>query len=91
MLAVLAAWSFARGLKGASSPVRDLTAAGVLLGLFAFLYFAMPGFGGTSGHAPADLVWNFRLSSLGTQVVLWAAIGCTFGLLGERARRRGTS
>jgi len=91
MLAVLAAWRFARGLKGSSPPVRDLTAAGVLLGLIAFLYLAMPNFAGTSGRAPADLVWDFRLSSLGTQAVLWAAIGCTFGLLGERACRRETS
>ncbi len=90
MLAVLAAWRFARGLKGASSPLRDLTAAGVLLVLFAFLYLAMPDFGETSGHAPADLVWDFRLSSLGTQAVLWAGIGCIFGLLGERARKRDT-
>ena len=90
MLAVLAAWRFARGLEGASPPVRDLTAAGVLLALFAFLYVAMPDFGGTGGHAPADLVWDFRLSSLGTQAVLWAGIGCTFGLLGERAKKRDT-
>ena len=69
MLAVLAAWRFARGLEGASPPVRDLTAA---------------------GHVPAELVWDFRLSSLGTQVVLWAGIGCIFGLLGERASRRKT-
>ena len=90
MLAVLAAWRFARGLGGASAPARDLTAAGVLLTLFAFLYLAMPNFGGTGVHAPADLVWDFRLSSLGTQAVLWAGIGCTFGLLGERARKRDT-
>lgn len=88
LLAVLAAWRFARGLGGASPPVRDLTAAGVLLALFAFLYLAMPSFGGTGEHAPADLVWDFRLSSLGTQAVLWAGIGCTFGLLGERAKKR---
>ena len=88
LLAVLASWRFARGLKGASPPVRDLTAAGVLLALFAFLYLTMPSFGGTGGHAPADLVWDFRLSSLGTQAVLWAGIGCTFGLLGERAKKR---
>jgi predicted cobalt transporter CbtA len=93
MLAVLAAWRFARAasLEGASRPVRDLTSGAVLLGLWAFLYLAMPDFGGASeaGHAPADLVWDFRLSSLGTQAVLWAGIGCTFGLLGERANRRG--
>jgi hypothetical protein len=88
MLAVLAAWRSARGLEGASPPVRDLTSGGVLIGLWAFLYLAMPDFGGIDGHVPADLVWDFRLSSLGTQAVLWAGIGCTFGLLGERAKKR---
>jgi predicted cobalt transporter CbtA len=88
MLAVLAAWRFARGLKDASPPVRDLASGGVLIALWAFLYLAMPDFGGTGGHATADLVWDFRLSSLGTQAVLWAGIGCTFGLLGERAKKR---
>jgi hypothetical protein len=90
MLAVLAAWRFARGLGGASPPVRDLTAGGVLLALWAFLYLAMPNFGGIGGHVPADLIWDFRLSALGTQVVLWAGIGCIFGLFGERASRRKT-
>ena len=88
MLAVLAAWRFARGLKGASLPVRVLTAGGILVGLWAFLYLAMPDFDAASGHVPAELVWDFRLSSLGTQLVLWAGIGCIFGLLGERASRR---
>jgi predicted cobalt transporter CbtA len=90
MLAVLAAWRFARGLEGTSLPVRDLTAGGILAGLWAFLYLAMPDFGAAVGHAPAELIWDFRLSSLGTQAVLWAGIGCIFGLLGERASRRKT-
>jgi hypothetical protein len=92
MLAALAAWRFARAasLEGASRPVRGLTSGAVLLGLWAFLYLAMPDFGAASeaGHAQADLVWDFRLSSLGTQAVLWAGIGCAFGLLGELANRR---
>ncbi len=90
LLAVLAAWRFARGLGGVSAPARDLASAGVLVGLWAFLYLAMPDFGGPDGHAPADLVWDFRLSALGTQAVLWAGIGCIFGLLDERAARRKT-
>jgi hypothetical protein len=89
LLAVLAAWRFARSLEGASPPVRDLASGGILVGLWAFLYLAMPDFGAVGAHAPADLVWDFRLSSLGTQAVLWAGIGCAFGLLGERASRRG--
>jgi predicted cobalt transporter CbtA len=91
LLAVLAAWRFARSasLEGASPLVRALASGAVLAGLWAFLYLAMPGFGPTHGHAPAALIWEFRLSSLGTQVVLWGSIGCVFGLLGERASRRG--
>jgi predicted cobalt transporter CbtA len=94
LLAVLAAWRFARAasLEGASRPVRILASGAVLLGLWTFLYLAMPDFGGAvsdTGHAPAGLIRDFRLSSLGTQVVLWAGIGCVFGLLGERASRRG--
>jgi predicted cobalt transporter CbtA len=90
LLAVLASWRFARGLEGASLPVRNLTAAGILVVLWAFLYLAMPNFGAAAEHAPAELLWDFRLSSLGTQAVLWAGIGCIFGLLGERASRRKT-
>jgi predicted cobalt transporter CbtA len=90
LLAVLAAWRFARGLEGISLPIRDLTAGGILIVLWAFLYIAMPDFGRMDSHVPAELVWNFRLSSLGTQAVLWAGIGCIFGLLGERAGRRKT-
>lgn len=91
LLAVLAAWRFARAasLEGASRLVRYLVAGAVLAGLWTFLYLAMPEFGPADGHAPAGLVRDFRLSSLGTQVVLWAGIGGVFGLLGERARRRG--
>ena len=91
LLAVLAAWRFAHAtsLEGASRLVRYLVAGAVLAGLWTFLYLAMPEFGPADGHAPAGLVRDFRLSSLGTQVVLWAGIGGVFGLLGERARRRG--
>jgi hypothetical protein len=42
------------------------------------------------GNFPAGLLWSFRLSSLGTQLVLWTGLGVLFGALCERARRRGT-
>jgi hypothetical protein len=32
----------------------------------------------------AGLLWSFGLSSLGTQLVLWAGLGVLFGLLCER-------
>src|SRR5690606_249150 len=37
---------------------------------------------------PATLLWDFRLASLGTQLVFWSALGVLFGLLTERATRR---
>jgi predicted cobalt transporter CbtA len=37
---------------------------------------------------PAALVWDFRIASLGTQFVFWAALGILFGLVTERAARR---
>jgi predicted cobalt transporter CbtA len=91
LLAVFAAWRFARRLEGVSPVVRELAAGGALVVLLVFLYLAMPDFGGVGTAdepVPAGLIWEFRLSSLGTQTVLWAAIGSIFGLLGELASRR---
>jgi len=39
------------------------------------------------GEFPAGSLWSFRLSSLGTQLVLWTGSGVVFGLLCERANR----
>ncbi len=39
---------------------------------------------------PASLLWEFRLGSLGVQLVLWTALGLAFGMLAERARRPAT-
>jgi predicted cobalt transporter CbtA len=33
---------------------------------------------------PADVLWRFRVASLGTNAVMWAAIGLGFGALAER-------
>jgi len=90
LLAVLFAWRLSRELEGLAKPTRHLLVGAVLLFFWALLLILLPGFGGV-GEAPADLVWNFRLSALGTQAVLWAGIGCVFGLLGERAETRESS
>ncbi|MEW1846011.1 CbtA family protein [Nonomuraea angiospora] len=37
---------------------------------------------------PATLLWQFRLASLGTQLVFWAAFGVLFGWACDRAARR---
>ena len=35
---------------------------------------------------PADVLWRFRMASLGLQVVLWSTIGVVFGVLAERSQ-----
>ncbi|MDP4503750.1 CbtA family protein [Nonomuraea turcica] len=37
---------------------------------------------------PASLLWEFRVASLGTQLVFWAAFGVLFGWVCDRAARR---
>lgn len=36
----------------------------------------------------ADVLWRFRLSSFGTQLTMWCAIGLLFGALAERTLRK---
>ncbi|MEJ0095314.1 MAG: CbtA family protein [Methylocella sp.] len=38
---------------------------------------------------PADLLWNFRLASLGAQAVLWSVLGLAFGALTQSRRELG--
>ena len=89
MLAVLAAWITARTLRkqGVESPIRHLTVGLGLAAVFVVLFVELPA-GSDPGDFPAGLLWSFRLSSLGTQVVLWTGLGVAFGLLCERANRK---
>jgi hypothetical protein len=89
LLVVLAAWHAARRLRerGISPPVRQVAVGlGVVVAVGA-LFSALPA-APDPGEFPAGLLWSFRLSSLGTQLVFWTGLGITFGLLCERASRR---
>jgi len=62
-----------------------------LLGLMTFvalvvvLAVALPGAEAVPATFPASLLWEFRLSALGTQAVLWTALGGGFGIASLRA------
>jgi len=34
---------------------------------------------------PADVLWQFRVASLGAQLIMWATLGLLFGALTQRA------
>lgn len=89
LFAILAAWYASRLLRrrGVSPPVRQAAVGAGLVAAVAGLFVGLPAAADPGGF-PAGLLWNFRLSSLGTQVVLWTGLGVVFGALCERANRK---
>jgi predicted cobalt transporter CbtA len=66
----------------------------VLLGVLGYLVVVtvaallLPGVNEVPEDFPANVLWNFRIASLGTQLVLWTALGLLFGIFTERRLRR---
>lgn len=89
LLAVLAAWYAAYRLRerGVEPLVRHLAVGLGFAFVVAVLFGSLPATA-DPGEFPAGLLWNFRLSSIGTQLVLWTGLGVIFGLLCERANRK---
>ena len=89
LLAVLAAWYASRALKvrGTSQPVRQVMVGLGFVTVVTLLLVWLPA-SADPGDFPAGLLWSFRLSSLGTQLVLWTGLGVAFGALCELASRR---
>ena len=69
-----------------------LIGAGAYVVAIAVVMLVLPTIDETPGDFSAEVLYKFRLYSLGTQFVLWAMIGLVFGsmadrLLGKPARR----
>jgi hypothetical protein len=82
--AVLAGRSLASRLGGWPG---GLLAAGGYLAVLAVAAALLPALNRVPGDFPATTLWQFRVGSLGTQVVLWGCLGLVFGPLAERALR----
>jgi predicted cobalt transporter CbtA len=85
LLAAVAAYRLGRGLARRHG-ARDaaLAAVGLYLVAVALAAAILPGVHEVPRGFPPEVLWRFRLASLGTQAVLWAALGLGFGLLAER-------
>ena len=55
------------------------------VGAVAVAYLVLPGVDETPAGFPADVLWEFRLASIGLHLAAWAAIGLLFGTLTARA------
>lgn len=89
LLIVLAAWYAARTLRarGTGAPLRHLTVGSGVVVAAGALFLLLPA-APDPGAFPSGLLWSFRLSSLGTQLVFWTGLGVLFGLFCERADRK---
>jgi Probable cobalt transporter subunit (CbtA) len=67
-----------------------LAAGAGYLAVLAMAYVVLPTVNEVPQGFPADVLWKFRLASVGTQLVLWAGMGLLFGFLTERAMRAPT-
>jgi len=63
----------------------SLLAVAAFIVLVTIAYLALPAVNEVPKDFPAVVLWRFRLASLGTQAVLWAALGLVFGALTERS------
>lgn len=85
-LAMLAAARVMWSLRPGIGPwARPLAGAATFVVVAGGLALALPAVQELPADFPAALIWEFRLSSLGTQAVLWAALGTGFGIASHRA------
>ena len=61
-----------------------LMGAGAYVVAVAVVMLVLPTIDETPGDFSADVLYEFRLYSLGTQLVLWAMIGLMFGSMADR-------
>ncbi|MET8230663.1 CbtA family protein [Micromonospora sp. NPDC005298] len=95
VLGLVAVWAGSLGYRavdaGAPSGLRAAAAVGGFLLVTVVSYVVMPSFQEVPADFPATLLWDFRLASLGTQVVLWTGTGLLFAALMQHRHRRATA
>jgi predicted cobalt transporter CbtA len=77
--------SFGRRLGGWNATM--LAGAGYIA-VMAGVCAALPGVNEVPENFPADLLWEFRLASVGGQAILWATLGLVFGIHADRVVAR---
>src|SRR4051812_33299644 len=71
-------------LAGLGGWNATLAAAGVFVVVIAAAELILPTVHEVPAGFPADVLWRFRIASLGVNATLWAAIGLGFGAAAER-------
>ena len=83
-------WSAAIALRRGFERRQGPWNAALIAGAFYVLAVgiaaaALPAVNEVPAEFPATLLWNFRVSSFGMQLVMWATLGLGFGIAAEHA------
>jgi len=86
LLAALAAVRARVALARRIEPgVATVAACALALAIVVAAGLALPGVHEVPRAFPADVLWRFRISSVGLQAVMWTTIGLLFAALAQRA------
>lgn len=86
IIAVVVAFSLRRLLvERLGTWNATLVASAAFVALIAVAYLALPVVNEVPDGFPAQVLWKFRLASLGIQMILWCGMSLMFGTLTERA------
>jgi magnesium-transporting ATPase (P-type) len=89
IVSTLGAWALRRRLVSRFGTWNaSLLAIAAYLIVLAIVFVLLPGINEVPETFPAVTLWQFRLASLGIQVILWGSIGILFGYAGERVLGR---
>jgi predicted cobalt transporter CbtA len=85
---LLAVWLQRRLQKQHGAWNATLVAGAAYIVLVAFAHFAMPSVDEVPADFSATLLWNFRVTAVGIQALLWTTLGLLFGALAARELER---
>jgi predicted cobalt transporter CbtA len=75
-------------LRRAGAFNATIAAAGAYVLIVVLAQLGLPRIDEVPGDFPATVLWNFRVASIGMQLILWATLGLAFGWMAERCLRR---
>ncbi|HML08245.1 MAG TPA: CbtA family protein [Xanthobacteraceae bacterium] len=67
----------------------NLLAAACYIVLIAIAALLLPTVSEVPDQFPADVLWKFRIASIGAQLIMWGTLGLLFGALTQRAAVHG--
>jgi predicted cobalt transporter CbtA len=85
VIGLVAVWAAVVALRAVKDHqpewLRWVAAAAAFVAVVTVAYVALPSLDEVSDTFPAGLLWNFRIVSLGTLVILWSVLGVAFAAL----------